>query len=398
MKVLSKHAQEISPSLTVAIDTQAKKMIAQGNRIISLAAGEPDFPTPDFIKQAACKAIEQNQTRYTNPTGFEVVREGICKKLLRDNHILYSPDQIIMTNGAKHAVFNALQAILNEEDEVIIPSPYWVTYPELVHYLGGKAVFVKTNASDNYRIDPIEFENAITSKTKCLILNQPCNPTGTVYSKKDLQKIAKIIIQYDLYCISDEVYEYFTYESKFHSMAAIEGMYERTILVNGFSKSYSMTGWRIGYNAAPSKIASLISKIQSQTTHHPSNIAQYGALAAALDHKAQSVQEMRSQFLKRRDYFLSQLNSIPQIQIKTPSGAFYLFITVSDLYGKKTPQGKIILNSSDFCEYLLSDYEVAIVPGIAFGDDTCVRISYASEMSLIKEACSRFIQAVSALK
>ncbi|MDR1760632.1 MAG: pyridoxal phosphate-dependent aminotransferase [Fibrobacter sp.] len=398
MKPLSKHAQNISPSLTVAIDTLAKNLIAQGKKIISLAAGEPDSFTPDFIKNAAIEAIQTNQTRYTNPAGIEKVREAVCHKLKRDHSLVYTPGQIVMTSGAKHAVFNALQVILNEGDEVIIPSPYWVTYPELVRFLGGVPVFVETLEQENYLMNAAALENAITPKTKCLILNQPCNPTGAVYSRNQLEQIAKVLVKHDLYCISDEVYEYFTYGEEFHSMAAVKGMQERTILVNGFSKSYSMTGWRIGYNAAPQEIAALISKVQSQTTHHPSNIAQFAALAAALDDQKTSVKEMREKFLKRRNLFLSKLKGIPGIHIEKPEGAFYLFVTISELFGKKTPQGKVISSSSDFCEYFLNEYKVAIVPGAAFGNDHCIRISYAAEDSLVEEAAARLVQAVQSLK
>lgn len=395
MKSLSTRAQNISPSQTVAIDTLAKELIAQGKDIVSLGAGEPDFPTPPHIRKAACEAIEAGKTRYTSPVGIKEVREAVCRKLRRENGLRYEPAQIVMTSGAKHAVFNALSAILNTNDEVIIPSPYWVTYPELVKYLGGVPETVNTTAENGFKMTAHALEKAITPRTKCVILNNPCNPTGAVYSEAELRDIAEVIVRNDLYCVSDEVYEHFTYTDKFVSTAAFPGMQERTFLVNGLSKAFCMTGWRIGYVAAPGTAAKLIGKFQSQATHHPSDIAQYGALAA-LDGPADSVQTMKTAFLGRRDYISGRIAGVPGISVRVPEGAFYLFPDVSSLFGKRTPDGTVLRNSSDFCKYLLTQ-GLAIVPGSAFGAEGFVRFSYAADMETLRKACDRFGAAVSAL-
>ena len=258
MKDLSTRTLNIAASLTVAIDTLAKQMIADGKDVVSLGAGEPDFPTPTPIQDAACKAIREGKTRYTAPVGILEVRKAVAEKLKVENGLDYKPEQIIMTSGAKHAVFNSLAALVNEGDEVIIPAPYWVTYPELVKWLGGKPVIVNTKIEDGFKIKPDALKAAITAKTKAILLNNPCNPTGAVYSKAELEALAKVIVESDIYCISDEVYEYFTYDTEFCSAAALPGMAERTIVINGFSKSHCMTGWRIGYDAAPAEIAKII--------------------------------------------------------------------------------------------------------------------------------------------
>ena len=305
MKNLSTRTLNIAASLTVAIDTLAKQMIADGKDVVSLGAGEPDFPTPTPIQDAACKAIRDGKTRYTAPVGILEVRKAVAEKLKVENGLDYKPEQIIMTSGAKHAVFNSLAALVNEGDEVIIPAPYWVTYPELVKWLGGKPVIVNTKIEDGFKIKPEALKAAITDKTKAILLNNPCNPTGAVYSKAELEALAKVIVESDIYCISDEVYEYFTYDTEFCSAAALPGMAERTIVINGFSKSHCMTGWRVGYDAAPAEIAKIIGKIQGQATHHPSNVAQYAALGALQMDKS-NVHAMQAAFRKRRDYMLKR--------------------------------------------------------------------------------------------
>lgn len=253
-KILSARTQNIAASLTVAIDTMAKQMIAEGKDVVSLGAGEPDFPTPEPIREAAKKAIDDGKTRYTAPVGILEVREAVANKLFCENNLHYEPSQIIMTSGAKHAVFNALAALVNPGDEVVIPAPYWVTYPELVKWMGGTPVIVPTTKENDFKMTAESLQKACSDKTKAIILNNPCNPTGSVYTKEELESLAQVIIQNDLYCISDEVYEYFVYNTTFTSAAAIEGMAERTIVINGFSKSHCMTGWRIGYNAAPARL------------------------------------------------------------------------------------------------------------------------------------------------
>ena len=396
-KPISTRTQNIAASLTVAIDTMAKQMIADGKDVVSLGAGEPDFPTPEPIRAAACKAINDGKTRYTAPVGILEVREAVANKLRNENAIEYEPSQIIMTSGAKHAIFNALAALINPGDEIIIPSPYWVTYPELVKWLGGTPVIVNTTIESGFKLSPEALRNACTDKTKAIILNNPCNPTGATYTKQELAGLAKVIVEKDIYCISDEVYEYFVYNTEFCSAAAFPGMPERTIVVNGFSKSHCMTGWRIGYDAAPAPIAKIIGKIQGQATHHPSNVAQYAALGALQMDKSH-VNEMLAAFKRRRDNMVSQVSEIVPEPVRHPEGAFYLFAPVSTFYGKSTPSGKVISGSVELCSYLLESEGLAIVPGAAFGDDNCVRFSYAASDSTLQQACERFKRGLQSLK
>ncbi len=393
---LSTRTQNIAASLTVAIDTLAKQMIADGKDVVSLGAGEPDFPTPEPIREAAIKAINEGKTRYTAPVGILDVRKAVCEKLERENGLHYAPEQIIMTSGAKHAVFNALAALINPGDEVIIPAPYWVTYPELVKWLGGTPVFVQGSREQDFKITADQLRAACTEKTKAILINNPCNPTGSVYSRQELESLAKVIVEKDLYCISDEVYEYFVYNGSFVSAASLDGMPERTIVINGFSKSYCMTGWRIGYDAAPAPIAKIIGKIQGQAVHHPSNVAQYAALGALQMGNASAI-AMREVFQKRRDYMVRRTSEILTVPAKVPDGAFYLFAPVQEFYGKKTPAGKTISNSVELCQYLLESEGLAIVPGAAFGDDTCVRFSYAASDKTLEDACDRFIRGLQKL-
>ena len=396
-KPISTRTQNIAASLTVAIDTMAKQMIADGKDVVSLGAGEPDFPTPEPIREAACKAINDGKTRYTAPVGILEVREAVANKLRTENAIEYEPSQIIMTSGAKHAIFNALAALINPGDEIIIPAPYWVTYPELVKWLGGTPVIVNTTIESGFKLSPEALRNACTDKTKAIILNNPCNPTGATYTKQELAGLAEVIVEKDIYCISDEVYEYFVYNTEFYSAAAFPGMPERTIVVNGFSKSHCMTGWRIGYDAAPAPIAKIIGKIQGQAMHHPSNVAQYAALAALQMNKSH-VNEMLAAFKRRRDYMVSQVSEIVPEPVRAPEGAFYLFAPVSAFYGKSTPSGKVIGGSVELCSYLLESEGLAIVPGAAFGDDNCVRFSYAASDKALQQACERFKRGLQSLK
>lgn len=395
-RALSTRTENIAASLTVAIDTLAKQMIAEGKDVVSLGAGEPDFPTPTPIQDAACNAIREGKMRYTAPVGILDVRKAVCEKLLNENGLEYAPEQIVMTSGAKHAVFNALAALVNPGDEVIIPAPYWVTYPELVKWLGGKPVFVQAGIEHEFKITAQQLSEACTDKTKAILLNNPCNPTGSVYSREELASLAKVIVEKDIYCISDEVYEYFTYNGSFVSAAAFDGMAERTIIVNGFSKSYCMTGWRIGYDAAPAPIAKIIGKIQGQATHHPSNVAQYAALGALQMGKA-STEGMCDAFKRRRDFMVERMSAILGEKVNAPAGAFYLFAPVQKFYGKKSPDGKIIDGSIKLCEFLLQSQGLAIVPGAAFGDDTCVRFSYAASDETLAKACERFERGVKSL-
>lgn len=397
MKSLSNQTSSIAASMTVAVDTLAKKLKAEGKDIVSLGAGEPDFQTPKEIRDAAISAIESGKTKYVAPTGLEIVRKGISNKLKNENGVSYTPDQIVLTSGAKQAVFNSLAAIVNPLDEIIIPAPYWVTYPELVKWFKGVPVILESSPESGFKISSQDLEKAITPKTKAIILNNPCNPSGAVYSKKELSALAEIIVKHDLYCISDEIYEHFCYETPFVSIASLPSMYERTLLINGFSKSHCMTGWRIGYNALPKEIAPLISKIQSQAIHHPSTPAQYGALAA-MESGNDFVFKMRDTFKKRRNLLQEKLSESLGISLPIPEGAFYLFIPIHSLYGKKTPEGKIISDSVSFCNYLLESVNLAIVPGAAFGMDSCVRFSYAASEETLLEAAKRFDIGVKSLQ
>lgn len=396
MKDLSRRVRNIAPSLTVEIDTLAKKLKADGKDIVSLGAGEPDFDTPEEIREAGKASIDEGKTRYTSPQGILEVREAVAKKLLDQNGLRYSPDQIVMTSGAKHAVFDSLLALLDPGDEVIIPEPYWVTYPELVKLLGGTPVFVHTEPSRHFQMSGSDLRKKITPRTKAIILNNPTNPTGTLYAEDVLDSIAEAIVENDLYAVSDEVYEHFAYEGKFKSLAACRKMLDRTILINGLSKSHCMTGWRAGFIAAPEPIARLIAKAQGQTTHHPSNIAQYAA-KKALEMPLDSVRKMRDEFRKRRDYVFREISAIPGVHADLPNGAFYLFASVGELFGKKTPEGKRIENSVEFCTYLLEETGLAIVPGSAFGREGYVRLSYAASMETLEKAVQRLKRAVFAL-
>ncbi|MCI5600527.1 MAG: pyridoxal phosphate-dependent aminotransferase [Hallerella porci] len=399
MKNLSIRIQNIAPSLTVAVDSLAKKLKAEGKDIVSLGAGEPDWDTPEEICEAAKSAIDEKKTRYTAPQGILSVREAVAKKLKNENGLDYAPEQIILTSGAKHAVFNSLLALINPGDEVIIPEPYWVTYPELVKLLGGIPVIVHTKAEDDFQMSPQELEAAITAKTKAVILNNPTNPTGTLYTENVLGEIAKLIVKHDLYAVSDEIYEHFSYSESFHfkSLAAFPQMAERTLIINGLSKSHCMTGWRIGYVAAPKEIAKLIAKAQGQTTHHPSNIAQYAA-EKALQMPLNNVYKMRDEFKRRRDFLFQKISAIPGVSARLPQGAFYLFANVSALFGKKSPDGKVISDSVTFCTYLLEKEGLAIVPGSAFGREGYVRFSYAASMETLAAAAERFAKGIAQLQ
>lgn len=399
MKNPSLRIQNIAPSLTVAVDSLAKKLKAEGKDIISLGAGEPDWDTPEEICSKAKAAIDERKTRYSAPQGILSVRKAVAQKLREQNGIEYAPEQIVLTSGAKHAVFNSLLAIVNPGDEVIIPEPYWVTYPELVKLLGGTPVIIHTQEEDDFQMTARTFQEAITPRTKALILNNPTNPTGTLYAEKNLAEIAEVIVQNDLYAVSDEIYEHFSYSDNFQfkSLAAFPGMAERTLVINGLSKSHCMTGWRIGYVAAPPQIAALIAKAQGQTTHHPSNIAQYAA-EEALQMPLHFVQRMRDEFKRRRDFLYGKISQIPGVRVRIPQGAFYLFANISGLLGKTTLDGKTLTNSVEFCTYLLESVGLAIVPGSAFGRDGYVRFSYAASQQELSSAADRFEKGVRALR
>lgn len=388
--MISKKIGNIKPSLTLEITAKAKKMKANGISVIGFGAGEPDFNTPEYIINAAKKALDIGFTKYTPASGMQELKVAVCEKLKKDNGLTYDPAQIVISTGAKSSLYHAICAIVDEGDEVIIPSPFWLTYPELVGLASGKSVFVETSAANGYKITSEELEKAITDKTKCLILNSPNNPTGAVYSESELRKIADVAAKHGLYVISDEIYEKLVYgENKHVSIAVLSDyMKEHTIVVNGMSKAYSMTGWRIGYIAAPTEIAKAVSSMQSHTTSNACSIAQYASVEALTSENGERfIREMREVFDDRRKYMMQRLSEIKDLSFTKPDGAFYVFVNVSAYYGK-TFEGATINGSFSFADAALKR-GVALVPGVAFGDDNCVRLSYAISKDDIKEGLDR---------
>jgi aspartate aminotransferase len=376
--------------MTVEIDSLAKHLSTEGRSIWNLAVGEPNFDTPVHIKEAGIRSISKGLTRYTVPSGMQTFKEAVCEKLLRENKLTYASEQIVATSGVKHAVTNAIAAVVDTDDEVLIPAPYWGTYPEVVRYCRGKPIFLECTKENKLRLKAEQISKAITPNTKAIILNSPCNPTGVAYSREELESFAKVIIENDLYCISDEIYEHLIYTNEpLISIAALPGMQERTIIVNGFSKAYCMTGWRIGYLAAPMELAKGIAKVQGQTTHHPSNISQYGAIAA-LNGSPDQVLAMRQEFSERMHRMCEVFESIRGIDFLKPGGAFYLFVDVGAHYGKKTANGAKISGSIEFCKALLDEQGLVIVPGIAFGYDSYVRFSFTASLPTISVAMPKF--------
>jgi aspartate/methionine/tyrosine aminotransferase len=385
----SEVANRINESPTMKVSALAKKMKADGENVINLSVGEPDFPTPDNIKRAAKKAIDENQTRYTINSGTVELRKAIAAKLKRDNSLDYDIKNIIVSNGAKHSVFNCILATVNKGEEVIIPAPYWVSYPDMVSIANGTSIIIDTKEENGFKLTPQELESAITPKTKALILCNPSNPTGSAYSKAELEKVAEVCLKHNFYIISDEIYEKLTYgDYKFVSFPSLsEELKKRTLLVNGLSKAYSMTGWRVGYTAGPEDIIQAINKIQSHSTSNASSISQAASLEA-LNGSQDAVEEMRKEFEKRRDYLYNQLTSIDGISCYKPEGAFYLFPNISAYFNKSNGETKI-KNSFEFAMFILSDAKVATVPGSAFGSEGFLRLSYATSMANLEEAAAR---------
>ncbi|MFA9399103.1 MAG: pyridoxal phosphate-dependent aminotransferase [Clostridiaceae bacterium] len=380
----SKKLLAITPSLTLQISAQAKKMKEEGKKVISFGAGEPDFNTPLNIQKAAIKAMEDGYTKYTPASGILPLKKAIVKKLKNDNNLDYTTTQIIISNGAKQCVANTLMAILNEGDEVIIPAPYWVTYPELVKIADGVPIFIETKESNEFKITKESLEKAITSKTKAIILNSPNNPTGSLYSKEELQFIADIAKQYDFIIISDEIYEKLIYGDEKHiSIASLsEDAYNRTIVINGVSKSYAMTGWRVGYCAGPEAVIKLMNSLQSHATSNANSIAQYASIEA-LEGDQSTVYMMKDEFKKRRNFMFNRINQTQNISCISPKGAFYILVNISELLGKSY-NGLAIKDSVDFSNILLENGNVAVVPGDAFGIAGYIRMSYATSMENIK--------------
>lgn len=381
MDLIAKHIAELSPSLTLSITSQAKALKKQGVDVLSFGAGEPDFNTPEHITAAAIKALQDGQTRYTESAGLLELREALSAKFSVDNNLTYSPSQISVNCGAKHSCYNAIAAVVNPGDEVIIPAPYWTSYPEMVRLAGGVPVVVETKAENGWKLTAEEFEDAMSPLTKMIILNSPGNPTGSVYSKDELEKIAEIAIGEDIVVLSDEIYEKLVYGDREHISIASLGkeIYDLTITVNGFSKAYAMTGWRLGYTAAPKAIADAIDTIQSHTTSNPTTFAQYGAIAA-LNGDQQIVADMRDEFNVRREFMLARLQGIKNVSVVEPQGAFYFLVNIE-------PIG---IKSINFAEKLLSKQKVAVVPGVAFGSEYTVRFSYATSLDVINAGMDRF--------
>ncbi|MBR7099671.1 MAG: pyridoxal phosphate-dependent aminotransferase [Clostridia bacterium] len=388
----------IAPSLTLAITAKAKALKEAGESVISFGAGEPDFNTPDYILSAAQTAMNEGKTKYTPSSGLLPLRKAICEKLKRDNNLDYEPSQIIVSNGAKHSLFNICFATIEAGDEVIIPAPYWLTYPELVSVCGGVPVYVKATKENGFKITAEQLKAAITPKTKMLIFNCPSNPTGAVYTEEEIKAIAAVCEEAGIYVISDEIYEKLVYDgAKAYSIASYsDKMKELTFTVNGVSKTYAMTGWRIGYLAAPKDVAKAIDSFQSHATSNPNSIAQYATMAA-LNASAQSVNEMVDIFAQRRAAMLKKLDQMDGVTYVTPHGAFYVMMVVDNLYGKKSGE-KTIENSIDFAAELLEKEKVAVVPGISFGAEDCVRLSYSLSLQDIEEGLSRIERFVKSLQ
>jgi len=379
----------ITASLTLEIDAKAKKMKAQGIDVIGFGAGEPDFQTPSFIIEAAKEALDKGYTKYTPSSGIMELKEAICEKLKRDNNLDYEPNEILVSNGAKHSLYNIFQAILNPGDEVIIPSPYWVSYPEMVKMADGVPVFVNTLDENGFRIDIEHLETIITNKTKALVINSPNNPCGCVYDREQLEAIAKLAVEHDLFVVSDEIYEELLYDGAEHiSIASLNPeIKERTLVVNGMSKAYAMTGWRIGYTAAQKEIIRVMSNIQSHSTSNPNSIAQYASLVALKGSK-DIIKDMVCKFDERRKFMVDKINSIDMISCTKPQGAFYVMLNIKNIIGRAY-NGRIIKGSLDFADALLEAQKVAVVPGIAFGADGYVRLSYATSKENIEKGLNR---------
>lgn len=386
---LSNKAMEINPSITLEITAKAKELKESGVDVVSFGAGEPDFNTPENIIEAAIKAIKDGKTKYTPTSGILDLRKSICNKFKKDNELNYDTDQIVVSTGAKQSLANTFLAILNEGDEVIIPTPYWVSYPELVKLAGGVPVFINTNKENDYKYSVKELRNLITSKTKAILVNSPNNPTGSIYTREELTEIAELAKEYDLIIISDEIYEKLIYDNEKHiSIASIsKDSYERTIVINGLSKAYAMTGWRIGYSASSKEIAKLMSSVQSHVTSNINSISQYAAIEA-LNGPQDSIKIMIKEFEKRRNYMIDRINKIHGLSIIRPKGAFYIMVCIENYFGKEI-NSEIINSSLDFSKSLLNEENVAVIPGIAFGVDNYIRLSYATSMEIIEEGLNR---------
>lgn len=393
---IAKRISQISPSPTLGITAKAKKMRQEGIDVIGFGAGEPDFDTPANIKEAAKRAIDKGFTKYTPTAGIKELKDAICAKFKKDNNLEYSPEEIIVSCGAKHSIFNAILTLCDQDDEVILPSPYWVSYPEMIKVAGAKAVILKTSPENNFKITPKQLESAITPKTKLIIINSPSNPTGMVYTESELRELKEIIVRAGIYCISDEIYEKIIYDTTHISIASLgDDIKKRTLVINGVSKAYSMTGWRIGYCAGPKEIIQAMSNLQDHSTSNPTSIAQ-AASVEALTGSQEDLKKMVIEFRKRRDYMVERINSIPNLRTFTPQGAFYCWVDVSKILGKSL-NGKRIKDSLELTDALLTSAHIAVIPGCVFGDDNYIRLSYAISTENIIEGIKRLEQFVNKL-
>ncbi|HSH34734.1 pyridoxal phosphate-dependent aminotransferase [Schnuerera sp.] len=385
---LSEKGLKISPSVTLEITAKAKAMKADGVDVISFGAGEPDFNTPENIRNEGIKAINEGLTRYTPASGIIELKKAICKKFKSENNLYYSPSNIIISNGAKHSIYNALMAIINPGDEVIISVPYWVSYPELIKISGGQPVYIETKEENDFKFRIEDLNKALTNKTKALILNSPSNPTGAIYNEQELKEIAEWAVKNNVFIISDEIYEKLVYDGEHISIASINpDINKLTIVINGMSKAYAMTGWRIGYAAAHEDVAKIMNNIQSHTTSNPCSISQYASVEGLLGTQ-NSVKEMKKQFEKRRNFMAEKINSIKGLSCKKPKGAFYIMINITQIKGKTIKNTKIN-DSLDLAKVLLDEGKVAVIPGIGFGDDDYIRLSYATSMENIDKGLGR---------
>lgn len=395
---ISNRCRSISPSPTLVIDSKAKAMKKKGIDVVGFGAGEPDFDTPEYIRNAAKAALDEGMTRYTPSSGTLELRTAICKKLKRDNGLEYEPDQIVVSNGAKHSLFNICQTILDPGDEVIIPEPFWVSYPELVQIAGGVPVMVHGHEENDFLVSADDMKPYITPRTKAIILNSPNNPNGCVWPREMLEDIARLAVENQLFVISDEIYEKLVYDGEKHvSIASLsEEIKAQTFVVNGFSKAYAMTGWRLGYCAGPTNVMKAVGALQSHATSNPNSIAQYAGYVA-LSGGDDIIAAMVAEFDRRRKHIVSRINAIPGLSCRMPKGAFYVMMNISELIG--AAQGdKVIRSSTDFAELLLENAKVAVVPGLGFGSDMHVRLSYATSMENIDRGLDRIAQFVGSLR
>lgn len=397
MSFLSQRIEAMTESATLEMARKSRELKAKGIDIISLSLGEPDFNTPDFIKLAANHAIADNFTKYPPVNGYQDLREAISAKFKRDNGLTYSPDQIVVSTGAKQSIINAVMSLVDPGDEVIIPTPFWVSYEEMVKLAEGKCIFINTTIESDFKITPSQLEKAITPKTKLMIFSSPCNPTGSVYTQEELKGLADVLKKNEkIIVISDEIYEHINFTGKHASLASFPEMYERVVTVNGVSKAFCMTGWRIGFIGASKTIATACNKLQGQFTSGASSIAQRAALAA-MQADPKVIAPMREAFLRRRDLVLGLLKEIPGLKCNVPQGAFYVFPEVKSFFGKSF-NGKKINTAEDLCLFLLEDAKVALVTGEAFGDANCIRISYAASEAELTEAMKRVKESLAKLK